>query len=167
MYACTFFFALLSGLQPLGTICSLQSIWALRAMAQVVEPMRDGKMVDGKIALSTSLWDTSLEMPPRQDATEVDARDAGTPDQWIKRHPDMLRNTGAHPFNSEPPLKPLQEAGWITPPSLHVVRNHGAVPQLSWSEHKRVGHHRFHSGYLHLCRQPSQRTEHDQEDCRL
>ena len=22
----------------------------------------------------------------------------------------MLRNTGAHPFNSEPPLKPLQEA---------------------------------------------------------
>ncbi|CAK9065454.1 Nitrate reductase [NADH] (NR), partial [Durusdinium trenchii] len=48
----------------------------------------------------------------------------------------MLRNTGAHPFNSEPPLKRLQEAGWITPPSLYVVRNHGAVPQLSWSEHQ-------------------------------
>lgn len=48
----------------------------------------------------------------------------------------MLRTTGAHPFNSEPPLKHLQEAGWITPPALHVVRNHGAVPQLSWSEHK-------------------------------
>eukprot|EP00438_Fugacium_kawagutii_P012430 Skav201772 [mRNA] locus=scaffold2375:29483:33783:- [translate_table: standard] len=48
----------------------------------------------------------------------------------------MLRNTGAHPFNSEPPLKHLQEAGWITPHSLHVVRNHGAVPQLSWSEHR-------------------------------
>lgn len=102
----------------------------------MAEPMRDGKMVDGKIALSTSLWDTSLEMPPRQDASEVDARDAGTPDNWIKRHPAMLRNTGAHPFNSEAPLKHLQEAGWITPPSLHVVRNHGAVPQLSWSEHK-------------------------------
>ena len=102
----------------------------------MAEPMRDGKMVDGKIALSTSLWDTSLEMPPRQDASEVDARDAGTPDNWIKRHPAMLRNTGAHPFNSEAPLKHLQEAGWITPPSLHVVRNHGAVPQLSWSEHE-------------------------------
>eukprot|EP00438_Fugacium_kawagutii_P012426 Skav201768 [mRNA] locus=scaffold2375:11755:14371:- [translate_table: standard] len=75
-------------------------------------------------------------MPPRQDASEVDARDAKTPDKWIKRHPEMLRNTGAHPFNSEPPLKHLQEAGWITPPSLHVVRNHGAVPQLSWSEHR-------------------------------
>lgn len=101
-----------------------------------IEPMREGKIVDGKIALSTSLWDTSLEMPPRQDASEVDGRDANTPDKWIKRHPDMLRNTGAHPFNSEPPLKRLQEAGWITPPSLYVVRNHGAVPQLSWSEHQ-------------------------------
>eukprot|EP00438_Fugacium_kawagutii_P008612 Skav234208 [mRNA] locus=scaffold2795:104843:106986:- [translate_table: standard] len=48
----------------------------------------------------------------------------------------MLRNTGLHPFNSEPTLKHLQEAGWITPASLHVVRNHGAVPRLSWSEHR-------------------------------
>lgn len=57
----------------------------------------------------------------------MDVRDAGTPDQWIKRHSAMLRATG----NSEPPLKHLQEAGWITPPALHVVRNHGAVPHLS------------------------------------
>ncbi|CAE7742023.1 NITA [Symbiodinium sp. CCMP2592] len=101
-----------------------------------MEATRDGKIVDGRIELSTALWDTSLEMPGRQDATEVDARDANTPDKWIKRHPDMLRNTGMHPFNSEPPLKNLQAAGWITPPALYVVRNHGAVPQLSWSEHR-------------------------------
>ena len=101
-----------------------------------MEVTRDGKIQDGRIALSTALWDTSLEMPGRQDATEVDARDANTPDKWIKRHPDMLRNTGMHPFNSEPPLKNLQAAGWITPPALYVVRNHGAVPQLSWSEHR-------------------------------
>ena len=111
-------------------------------MARMEEPMqtdeaiRDGRIVEGKIALSTALWDTSLEMPPREDAAEVDTRDAGTPDKWIKRHPAMLRNTGAHPFNSEPPLKHLQNAGWITPPSLYVVRNHGAVPQLSWADHK-------------------------------
>ena len=36
-------------------------------MAQVAEPARDGTMVDGRIALSTALWDTSLEMPRRQD----------------------------------------------------------------------------------------------------
>ena len=41
-----------------------------------MEATRDGKIVDGRIALSTALWDTSLEMPGRQDATEVDARDA-------------------------------------------------------------------------------------------
>eukprot|EP00969_Alexandrium_andersonii_P244120 10786423-Alexandrium_andersonii.AAC.1 len=75
-------------------------------------------------------------MPERQDAQEVDARDADSPDRWIKQRKDMVRLTGKHPFNSEPPLRKLQEAGWITPPSLHVVRNHGAVPQLPWGEHR-------------------------------
>jgi DMSO/TMAO reductase YedYZ molybdopterin-dependent catalytic subunit len=91
---------------------------------------------DGKIRLSTQLDDITLTMPPRQDAEIVDERDADTPDKWVKRHKDMVRLTGRHPFNSEPPLKKLQEAGWITPPALHVVRNHGAVPQLNWSTHK-------------------------------
>ena len=46
----------------------------------------------------------------------------------IKRHPDLVRLTGRHPFNCEPPLPALKAAGFITPPSLHYVRNHGAVP---------------------------------------
>eukprot|EP00439_Symbiodinium_sp_Y106_P063839 s4047_g9.t3 len=102
----------------------------------VPEPMRDGQIVDGKVQLSTALWDTYLEMPPPQDAKEVDARDANTPDKCICRHPAMQRNTGMHPFNAEPPMQKLQDAGWITPASLLVVRQHGAVPQLKWSEHK-------------------------------
>eukprot|EP00928_Gymnodinium_smaydae_P010609 TRINITY_DN1399_c0_g1_i1.p1 TRINITY_DN1399_c0_g1~~TRINITY_DN1399_c0_g1_i1.p1 ORF type:complete len:902 (-),score=171.45 TRINITY_DN1399_c0_g1_i1:537-3242(-) len=107
----------------------------LAAPAQ--EPMRDGKIgSDGKVALSTLVSDASLAMPPRQDATKVDARDADTPDGWVKRHEAMVRLTGRHPFNSEPPLRALQEAGWVTPPSLHVVRNHGAVPKLSWENHR-------------------------------
>ena len=47
--------------------------------------------------------------------------------QTPARHPAMLRNTGAHPFNSEPPLKHLQDEGiacvckagvayWLDPP---------------------------------------------------
>merc|ERR1719161_1035299 len=75
-------------------------------------------------------------MPPRQDAEVVDQRDADTPDKWIKRHKDMVRLTGRHPFNSEAPLKSLQQAGWVTPASLHVVRNHGAVPKLDRATHK-------------------------------
>ncbi len=99
---------------------------------------RDGAIVDGKVALSTYTDPISLEMPPRQDAAKVDVRDADTPDGWVKRHPAMVRLTGRHPFNSEPPMKDLQEAGWITPPALHVVRNHGAVPKLSWESHRLV-----------------------------
>ena len=46
-----------------------------------------------------------------------------------------MRLTGRHPFNCEPPLKDLMGAGFITPSSLHYVRNHGAVPKCSWATH--------------------------------
>eukprot|EP00931_Biecheleriopsis_adriatica_P040108 TRINITY_DN2294_c0_g1_i6.p1 TRINITY_DN2294_c0_g1~~TRINITY_DN2294_c0_g1_i6.p1 ORF type:complete len:888 (+),score=173.87 TRINITY_DN2294_c0_g1_i6:53-2716(+) len=102
----------------------------------MAEVARDGTIKDGKIELSTNVSPYSLEMPPRQDASEVHCQDADTPDKWIKRHDDMVRLTGRHPFNSEPKLSSLQAAGWITPPSLHVVRNHGAVPQLDFHSHR-------------------------------
>ena len=51
-----------------------------------------------------------------------------TPDEWIPRHPDLVRLTGRHPFNVEPPLSKLMEQGFITPAALHYVRNHGANP---------------------------------------
>lgn len=41
-----------------------------------------------------------------------------------------------HPLNCEPPLPMLMEKGFITPVSLHYVRNHGAVPKLDWDSHK-------------------------------
>uniref|UniRef100_A0A7S4HD63 Nitrate reductase n=1 Tax=Prymnesium polylepis TaxID=72548 RepID=A0A7S4HD63_9EUKA len=63
---------------------------------------------------------------------DIDARDVGTPDDWVPRHPDLVRLTGRHPFNVEPPLPALMEQGFITPASLHYVRNHGAVPKLEW-----------------------------------
>lgn len=51
------------------------------------------------------------------------------------RRGETLR-TGTHPFNCEPPLSTLMECGAITPAPLHFVRNHGAVPQLSWDTHR-------------------------------
>ncbi len=30
----------------------------------------------------------------------------------------------------------LMERGFVTPTSLHYVRNHGAVPRISWEEHR-------------------------------
>jgi nitrate reductase (NAD(P)H) len=46
-----------------------------------------------------------------------------------------VRLTGRHPFNVEPIPSRLFES-YITPPSLHYVRNHGAVPQIKWEEHR-------------------------------
>ena len=53
----------------------------------------------------------------------------------MPRHPSLVRLTGRHPFNCEPPLKDLMEAGFITPSALHYVRNHGAVPKCEWATH--------------------------------
>eukprot|EP00563_Minutocellus_polymorphus_P004575 CAMPEP_0181028856 /NCGR_PEP_ID=MMETSP1070-20121207/4888_1 /TAXON_ID=265543 /ORGANISM="Minutocellus polymorphus, Strain NH13" /LENGTH=889 /DNA_ID=CAMNT_0023106127 /DNA_START=22 /DNA_END=2692 /DNA_ORIENTATION=- len=65
-----------------------------------------------------------------------DYRDKGTPDEWIPRDGRLVRLTGRHPFNVEPPLSAHNKFRFITPSCLHYVRNHGACPQLSWEEHK-------------------------------
>ncbi|KAJ4818314.1 Nitrate reductase [Rhynchospora pubera] len=62
-----------------------------------------------------------------------DSRDDGTSDSWIKRSPVLIRLTGKHPLNCEPPLNLLMQYGFITPASLHYVRSHGPVPQGDWS----------------------------------
>jgi len=36
----------------------------------------------------------------------------------------------------EAPLPVLWDRGFLTPASLHYVRNHGAVPKIAWSEHR-------------------------------
>ena len=50
--------------------------------------------------------------------TKVDERDVGTPDEWVPRHPDLVRLTGRHPFNCEPTLPALMASGFLTPASL-------------------------------------------------
>jgi len=65
----------------------------------------------------------------------IDPRDADTPDNWVPRHPDLVRLTGRHPFNVEPPLDLLMDTGMITPPAYHFVRDHGAVPKCDWDTH--------------------------------
>ena len=64
-----------------------------------------------------------------------DHRDVNCPDEWIPRDGRLVRLTGRHPFNVEPPVSVLNATKFITPPCLHYVRNHGAVPQLQWDTH--------------------------------
>ncbi|CAG9466332.1 unnamed protein product [Pedinophyceae sp. YPF-701] len=68
--------------------------------------------------------------------TEIDDKDKGTPDDWIPRHPDIVRLTGRHPLNCEPPMQTLMETGFNTPPALHYVRNHGPAPRIKWEDHR-------------------------------
>jgi len=51
---------------------------------------------------------------PEVVVTKVDERDKNTSDDWIPRHPELVRLTGRHPFNCEPPLHTLMEV-------LHLI----------------------------------------------
>ncbi|KHN09170.1 Inducible nitrate reductase [NADH] 2 [Glycine soja] len=85
--------------------------------------------------------DTTLNLKDltRKGTTEVessifDPRDDGTSDHWIQRNSSLVRLTGKHPFNSEPPLPRLMQHGFITPVPLHYVRNHAPVPRARWED---------------------------------
>lgn len=67
--------------------------------------------------------------------SKTNEKDKDTPDEWVSRHEGLVRLTGRHPFNCEPLLSSLFSKGFITPPSLHYVRNHGAVPNIDWHNH--------------------------------
>jgi nitrate reductase (NAD(P)H) len=64
-----------------------------------------------------------------------DHRDVKTPDEWLPRDGRLVRLTGRHPFNVEPPMSELRKTRFVTPSSLHYVRNHGACPRLTWEDH--------------------------------
>ncbi|KAF8062729.1 hypothetical protein HT031_004059 [Scenedesmus sp. PABB004] len=88
-----------------------------------------GAPEEAALAPGTADWDRHVP------AAAVDAKDADTPDAWVPRDPRIQRLTGRHPLNCEPPMDALMASGFITPPSLHYVRNHGAVPKLAWGSH--------------------------------
>ncbi|CAN0195707.1 unnamed protein product, partial [Hapterophycus canaliculatus] len=75
---------------------------------------------------------------PEETVTEIDPRDKGTPDDWVPRHPELVRLTGRHPFNVEPPVWRIKDHGFISPAELHYVRNHGAVPRITEGDSHKV-----------------------------
>ena len=72
--------------------------------------------------------------PPTSEPTAVLDVDKKTPDNWLPRDPRLIRLTGVHPFNVEPPLSDLYNEGFLTSPELFYVRNHGHVPQVKDEE---------------------------------
>lgn len=80
----------------------------------------------------------SYSLPPKWREKKVLPEDVKTPDSHVPRDPRLIRLTGVHPFNVEPPLSDLYDEGFLTSEDLHYVRNHGPVPKcededmLSW-----------------------------------
>ncbi|KAJ6180902.1 nitrate reductase (NADPH) niaD or niiA-Penicillium chrysogenum [Penicillium mononematosum] len=68
--------------------------------------------------------------PPSKNPVDILDLDKGTPDNHVPRDPRLIRLTGVHPFNVEPPLTALYKEGFLTSPELFYVRNHGPVPQV-------------------------------------
>ncbi|KOS45421.1 hypothetical protein ACN38_g3660 [Penicillium nordicum] len=68
--------------------------------------------------------------PPSKNPVDILDVDKGTPDNHVPRDPRLIRLTGVHPFNVEPPLTALYKEGFLTSPELFYVRNHGPVPQV-------------------------------------
>lgn len=79
--------------------------------------------------------DYTYPLPPATSIPErVLDQDKNTPDAHVPRDPRLIRLTGVHPFNVEPPLTDLYNQGFLTSPELFYVRNHGAVPQVQDDE---------------------------------
>lgn len=70
----------------------------------------------------------SYALPPKSTQKQVLKEDLKTPDSHVPRDPRLIRLTGVHPFNVEPPLSDLYDEGFLTSEDLHYVRNHGPVP---------------------------------------
>ncbi|KAK7282757.1 hypothetical protein RIF29_11788 [Crotalaria pallida] len=82
----------------------------------------------------STLYDLITKGTIELEPSIFDHRDDGTSDNWIRRNSTLVRLTGKHPFNSEPPLPRLMHHGFITPVPLHYVRNHGPVPKAIWKD---------------------------------
>jgi nitrate reductase (NAD(P)H) len=73
-------------------------------------------------AESVTMDEDAVEIPlppPSENPTKILDIDANTPDHHVARDPRLIRLTGVHPFNVEPPLTTLFDEG--LPANLHPV----------------------------------------------
>merc|ERR1719506_3098016 len=104
--------------------------YVLEDHAQIMSSIPDIKTVQSEVQ---ALMSEIGFVPNKNDAP--DKRDANNTDKWVPRDSRLNRLTGIHPFNCEAPLSILREHKYLTPASLHYVRNHGICPKLFWHSH--------------------------------
>ncbi|RMZ86402.1 hypothetical protein DV736_g6373, partial [Chaetothyriales sp. CBS 134916] len=88
-------------------------------------------LTDDNVSDKSAGDDGDIPLPPLSTiSSRVLLVDIKTPDAHIPRDSRLIRLTGVHPFNVEPPLTELFKEGFLTSPELFYVRNHGAVPKV-------------------------------------
>ncbi|KAF9768144.1 hypothetical protein IL306_014589 [Fusarium sp. DS 682] len=119
-------------------------------MASGEKPRLSDKYTPAEIALVRALEhekdyirqlkenDGKQKSPQHRNLTQIsiDEQDQFSPDNWLPSSSDLIRLTGKHLLNAEPPLTRLYEAGLITPNELYYIRNHGPVPRILWEFHE-------------------------------
>lgn len=58
--------------------------------------------------------------PPSKNPVDILDVDKGTPDNHVPRDPRLIRLTGVHPFNVEPPLTALYKEGMVSIPMCYT-----------------------------------------------
>ncbi|SPO35721.1 probable Nitrate reductase [NADPH] [Pseudozyma flocculosa] len=98
----------------------------------ILEPKDHAELVTVDPFAPRPVYDeTVLPKIPQTEAVQPLAADANTPDGWIPRDERLIRLTGKHPFNTEPPLATLFNKGFLTPQNLFYVRSHGDTPRVT------------------------------------
>ncbi|EFX05421.1 nitrate reductase [Grosmannia clavigera kw1407] len=92
--------------------------------------IESGSISSGTELGDDSKWQRPYPLPPAAKPVSVLMEDLKTPDRHVQRDPRLIRLTGVHPFNVEPPMTELYQEGFLTTKNLHFVRNHGAVPEV-------------------------------------
>lgn len=70
--------------------------------------------------------------PPSKNPVDILDVDKGTPDNHVPRDPRLIRLTGVHPFNVEPPLTALYKEGIVFIPVRFTESNKlSQYPRLS------------------------------------
>ena len=89
-----------------------------------------------QIRTTMTVTEEALPFQWRQDEPLKEAlpTDLKTEEHFVPRDSRLIRLTGSHPLNAEPPSPLCYSSGFITPSNLHYVRTHGSPIDIADDE---------------------------------
>jgi len=91
----------------------MSTITTQTQVAADILPIKNGEITVEDIIPSPAEPNVPLP-PPSKNPVDILDVDKGTPDNHVPRDPRLIRLTGVHPFNVEPPLTALYNEGILS-----------------------------------------------------